>query len=144
MDTIEKLTEVFKEFPGIGERQAKRFVYFLMSKNSAYTENLLLLVKDLKKEIFRLRYEGYARALQEHKINLEAGLVSLVLPYTVPEGQARNLEPEIEGYRRLRSALPMAIAAGCARRRKSFLSSSSYRRSGRASTTPSTPMGSPP
>ncbi len=51
MDTIEKLTEVFKEFPGIGERQAKRFVYFLMSKNSAYTENLLLLVKDLKKEI---------------------------------------------------------------------------------------------
>ena len=36
MDTIEKLTEVFKEFPGIGERQAKRFVYFLMSRNSAY------------------------------------------------------------------------------------------------------------
>jgi recombination protein RecR len=51
MDTIEKLTEVFKEFPGIGERQAKRFVYFLMSKNPAYAENLLLLVKDLKKEI---------------------------------------------------------------------------------------------
>lgn len=51
MDTIEKLTEVFKEFPGIGERQAKRFVYFLMSRNPAYVENLLLLVKDLKKEI---------------------------------------------------------------------------------------------
>ncbi len=51
MDTIEKLTEVFKEFPGIGERQAKRFVYFLMSRNPAYVENLSLLVKDLKKEI---------------------------------------------------------------------------------------------
>lgn len=51
MDTIEKLTEVFKEFPGIGERQAKRFVYFLMSRNPAYVENLLLLVRDLKKEI---------------------------------------------------------------------------------------------
>ena len=51
MDTIEKLTEIFKEFPGIGERQAKRFVYFLMSKNPAYSENLLLLIKDLKKEI---------------------------------------------------------------------------------------------
>lgn len=51
MDIIEKLTEVFKEFPGIGERQAKRFVYFLMSRNPAYVENLLLLVKDLKKEI---------------------------------------------------------------------------------------------
>lgn len=51
MDTIEKLTEVFKEFPGIGERQAKRFVYFLMSRNPAYVENLSLLIKDLKKEI---------------------------------------------------------------------------------------------
>ncbi len=53
MDTIEKLTEVFKEFPGIGERQAKRFVYFLMSKNPAYTENFSLLMKDLKKEIYQ-------------------------------------------------------------------------------------------
>ena len=51
MDTIEKLTEIFKEFPGIGERQAKRFVYFLMSRNPSYAENLSLLIKDLKKEI---------------------------------------------------------------------------------------------
>lgn len=51
MDTIEKLTEIFKEFPGIGERQARRFVYFLMAKNNSYVDNLLLLVKDLKKEI---------------------------------------------------------------------------------------------
>ena len=51
MDVIDKLTEIFKEFPGIGERQAKRFVYFLMSKNGSYVDNLLLLVKDLKKEI---------------------------------------------------------------------------------------------
>ena len=51
MDTIEKLTEIFKEFPGIGERQAKRFVYFLMSKNPAYIENFSLLLKELKKEI---------------------------------------------------------------------------------------------
>lgn len=51
MDTIEKLIEIFKEFPDIGERQAKRFVYFLMSKNKSYIENLLLLIKDLKREI---------------------------------------------------------------------------------------------
>lgn len=51
MDTIEKLTEIFKEFPGIGERQARRFVYFLMSKNGAYVDNMLFLIKDLKKEI---------------------------------------------------------------------------------------------
>jgi recombination protein RecR len=50
MDPIEKLTEIFKEFPGIGERQAKRFVYFLMSRNPHYTENLSALVKELKKD----------------------------------------------------------------------------------------------
>ena len=51
MDIIEKLAEIFKEFPGIGERQAKRFVYFLMSRNPAYTENLSSLILDLKKEV---------------------------------------------------------------------------------------------
>lgn len=51
MDIIEKLTEIFKEFPGIGERQAKRFVYFLMSKTPAYSENLSGLILDLKKEV---------------------------------------------------------------------------------------------
>ena len=51
MDAIEKLTEVFKEFPGIGERQAKRFVYFLISRNPSYADNLSSLILDLKKEI---------------------------------------------------------------------------------------------
>jgi len=50
MDIIEKLAEIFKEFPGIGERQAKRFVYFLMSRTPAYNENLSSLILDLKKE----------------------------------------------------------------------------------------------
>ena len=50
MNTIEKLTEIFKEFPGIGERQAKRFVYFLMSRNGDYPENLATLIKELKKD----------------------------------------------------------------------------------------------
>ena len=51
MDIIEKLTEVFKEFPGIGERQAKRFVYFLMSRSGSYSQNLSSLILDLKKEV---------------------------------------------------------------------------------------------
>lgn len=53
MNTVEKLTEIFKEFPGIGERQAKRFVYFLMSKNENYASDLSDLVKDLRKEVAR-------------------------------------------------------------------------------------------
>ena len=51
MDIIDKLTEIFKEFPGIGERQARRFVYFLMSRTPAYNENLTSLIADLKKEV---------------------------------------------------------------------------------------------
>jgi len=50
MDIIDKLSEIFKEFPGIGERQARRFVYFLMSKTPAYNANLSALISDLKKE----------------------------------------------------------------------------------------------
>jgi recombination protein RecR len=50
MNIIEKLTEIFKEFPGIGERQAKRFAYFLMARDSAYSENLSALIKELKKD----------------------------------------------------------------------------------------------
>ena len=48
MNPIEKLSQAFKEFPGIGERQAKRFVYFLLHKNPSY-------VKELGDEILALR-----------------------------------------------------------------------------------------
>lgn len=51
MDINEKLTEIFKTFPGIGERQARRFVYFLMSQNPEYNQNLSRLISELKKEI---------------------------------------------------------------------------------------------
>lgn len=50
MNPIEKLAEQFKEFPGIGERQAKRFVYFLLHKNPDYVNELgeaILSVKGL-------------------------------------------------------------------------------------------------
>lgn len=51
MDIIDKLTEIFKDFPGIGERQARRFVYFLMFKNGDYATNLSRLILELKKEV---------------------------------------------------------------------------------------------
>lgn len=40
MNQIEILAQLFKEFPGIGERQAKRFVYFLLHKNPTYIRDL--------------------------------------------------------------------------------------------------------
>ena len=51
MDAIDKLTEIFKGFPGIGPRQAKRFVYFLLTRNKTYITEFTTLVEELQKEI---------------------------------------------------------------------------------------------
>lgn len=51
MDSINKLAKIFSDFPGIGPRQAKRFVYFLLTRNEVYLNDFLTLIKDLKKEI---------------------------------------------------------------------------------------------
>ncbi len=48
---IEKLAELFKEFPGIGERQAKRFVYFLLAKHPTYLRELSDGIKTIKESI---------------------------------------------------------------------------------------------
>lgn len=51
MDPIEKLSQLFKEFPGIGPRQARRFTYFLMTKNKGYTDELVRLIGSISKEV---------------------------------------------------------------------------------------------
>ncbi len=51
MNPIDKLIEYFKEFPGIGERQAKRFVYFLLRKNPNYVNELGKTIIETKNSI---------------------------------------------------------------------------------------------
>jgi len=51
MNSIDKLTEQFKKFPGIGGRQAKRFVYFLLTQNENGVAELSKLISELKKDI---------------------------------------------------------------------------------------------
>jgi recombination protein RecR len=48
MNHIDELSELFRQFPGIGPRQAKRFVFFLLRKNKAYTEKLISEIQSLK------------------------------------------------------------------------------------------------
>ena len=48
MSSIEELAQLFRKFPGIGERQAKRFVYFLLKAKPEYVDTLI-------KEIQRTR-----------------------------------------------------------------------------------------
>src|SRR5437868_3514577 len=51
MDLTEKLIELFREFPGIGPRQAKRFVYFLLNRNLAYANELAKLIAEVRKTV---------------------------------------------------------------------------------------------
>lgn len=68
MDQISRLTEYFKEFPGIGPRQAKRFVYFLLTRNASYLEEIARLILSIKKSIrvcsicFRFYQDGDSKA----------------------------------------------------------------------------------
>ena len=51
METINSLTELFRKFPGIGPRQARRFVYYLLSTDQNYLNQLGDKIKNLKKDI---------------------------------------------------------------------------------------------
>lgn len=53
MNSFEKLVKIFEEFPGIGPRQARRFVYFLLSKKEDYLEQIGGALREIKKEIGR-------------------------------------------------------------------------------------------
>lgn len=51
MDSIRRLTQYFSDFPGIGPRQAKRFVYFLLTRNQVYLEEMANLFRQIKSTI---------------------------------------------------------------------------------------------
>jgi recombination protein RecR len=50
MNSFDKLNEYFSKFPGIGQRQAKRFVYHLLSKDTKELNNFCENILKLKKE----------------------------------------------------------------------------------------------
>ena len=51
MSSIDSLAQLFMKFPGIGTRQSKRFVYFLLSQNPQYLDALAREIAELKKNI---------------------------------------------------------------------------------------------
>lgn len=48
MNPTDRLTELFMRFPGIGPKQAKRFVYFLLREHSNYKQELIRTLEELK------------------------------------------------------------------------------------------------
>ena len=51
MNSIDKLIQIFSEFPGIGPKQARRFVYFLINKNEGYIDELKNEISELRKGV---------------------------------------------------------------------------------------------
>ncbi len=51
MSSIDNLSSSFMKFPGIGTRQAKRFVYFLLAQDPRYVETLAREIAELQKNI---------------------------------------------------------------------------------------------
>ncbi len=49
MDSLRRLEEIFAHFPGIGPRQAKRFVYYLLNKQQSSVKEFTDLVLEVKK-----------------------------------------------------------------------------------------------
>lgn len=52
MDSIDRLTKLFLRFPGIGERQARRFAYFVLSQESAYVNALAAALKEARSRAY--------------------------------------------------------------------------------------------
>lgn len=53
MDPISKLAGLFAEFPGIGGRQSKRFVYYLLKRDKAYVNELSRQIQALDGSVSR-------------------------------------------------------------------------------------------
>jgi len=49
MDSLHRLEELFAHFPGIGPRQARRFVYYLINKPSSSIGEFIKLIEEVKK-----------------------------------------------------------------------------------------------
>lgn len=48
MNATDRLAELFMRFPGIGPKQAKRFVYYLLREHSHFKEQLIKALEELK------------------------------------------------------------------------------------------------
>lgn len=51
MSPIEKITELFSKFPGIGPRQARRFAYYLLGTDSHTAESLKRAIDDVRHNV---------------------------------------------------------------------------------------------
>jgi recombination protein RecR len=67
MNPIERLTDLFERFPGIGPRQARRFVQFLLAEQAGFRGDLSESIRHLGTETEQCRkcYRWFAKSEEE-------------------------------------------------------------------------------
>ncbi len=58
MDNIERLTSYFRNFPGIGPRQAKRFVYHILSRRQNEIDAFINSIKEVRDSVYSCHFCG--------------------------------------------------------------------------------------
>src|SRR3972149_5467239 len=109
MNSIDKLSEIFSKFPGIGPRQAKRFVYFLLTRNGDYSGELVKAIQNLRKEIVQrdIDFEAVEKSGSYKGYYFVLGGVVPILEKE-PEKRIRNKELRIrikKGEERLKEII---------------------------------------
>lgn len=87
---IEKLSEAFQKFPGIGPRQAKRFVFSILEKDESFAKNFASLVHKLQQEIIRCPSCFYVFEVSPNLPNLAVAPPSLC-PVCRDENREKNI-----------------------------------------------------
>lgn len=49
MDPLRRLEDIFSHFPGIGPRQARRFVYYLLTRSPSHISDFMKLVDEVRR-----------------------------------------------------------------------------------------------
>ena len=95
MNDIEKLTEMFIKFPGIGGRQARRFVQFLLTRNTAWRKEFINTILSLENTVQQcpacLRYSP--KTQNSHSTD---GLCSLCSDSTRDHRQLLVVEKDVD------------------------------------------------
>ncbi len=73
MTPTDKLMEYFTKFPGIGPRQAKRFVYFILRKDKTFVEELASLIVNAKESTMQC---SSCYRLFSSQLNTQSGICS--------------------------------------------------------------------
>ncbi len=74
MNPADHLAELFMKFPGIGPKQAKRFVYYLLRADTRYKDDIIRTIEAIKSSgkqcVECYRYFGEVRATVEAKCTI--------------------------------------------------------------------------